>query len=70
MGIREATKGSWGSRMGSAFLGLYGLGGVLVGIFPGDEVDAAGLVVSPTSVGLRHGSFQGYSDGFSRHLEE
>ena len=28
MGIREATKGSWGSRMGSAFLGLYGLGGV------------------------------------------
>jgi hypothetical protein len=68
-GIREATKGSWGSRMGSAFLGLYGLGGVLVGIFPGDEVDAAGRVVSPTSVGLRHGSFQGYSDGFSRsHL--
>jgi hypothetical protein len=28
MGIREATKGSWGSRMGSAFLALYGLGGV------------------------------------------
>ena len=54
MGIREATKGSWGSRMGSAFFGLYGLGGVLVGIFPTDEVDAAGRVVSPTSVGTVH----------------
>jgi hypothetical membrane protein len=54
MGIRVVTKGSWGSRVGSAFLGLYGLGGILVGIFPGDEVDAAGLVVSPTSVGIVH----------------
>jgi|SRR5215213_2559421 len=54
VGIREATKGSWGSRMGSAFFGLYGLGGVLVGIFPTDEVDAAGRVVSPTSVGTVH----------------
>ena len=54
MGIRVATKGSWGSRMGSAFFGLYGLGGILVGIFPTDEVDAAGRVESPTSVGTVH----------------
>src|SRR5215208_2033801 len=32
VGIREATKGSWGSRMGSAFFGLYGLGGVGLGL--------------------------------------
>jgi hypothetical membrane protein len=54
VGIREATKGWWGSRMGSTFFGLYGLGGVLVGIFPTDEVDAAGRVESPTSVGTMH----------------
>jgi hypothetical membrane protein len=51
VGIRETTKGSWGSCIGSAFFGLYGLGGVLVGMFPTDEVDAAGRIVSPTSVG-------------------
>lgn len=54
LGIRVATKGSWGSRVGSAFFGLYGLGGILVGIFPTDEVDAAGHVGSPTSVGAVH----------------
>jgi hypothetical protein len=44
VGIRVATKGSWGSRVGSVFIGLYGLGGILVGIFPTDEVDAAGSI--------------------------
>ena len=53
-GIRAATKGSWGSRVGSVFIGLYGLGGILVGIFPTDEVDAAGRIESPTSVGTVH----------------
>ena len=53
-GIRVATKGSWGSRVGSVFIGLYGLGGILVGIFPTDEVDAAGRIESPTSVGTVH----------------
>ena len=54
VGIRVATKSSWGSRIGSAFIGLYGLGAILVGIFPTNEVDAAGRVVSPTSVGTVH----------------
>jgi hypothetical membrane protein len=54
VGIRVATKGSWGSRVGSVFIGLYGLGGILVGIFPTGEVDAAGSVESPTSVGIVH----------------
>jgi hypothetical membrane protein len=47
-------KGSWGSRIGSAFIGLYGLDAILVGIFPTDEVDAVGQVESPTSVGTVH----------------
>jgi hypothetical membrane protein len=54
VGIRVATKGSWGSRIGFAFIGLYGLGAIVVGIFPTDEVDAAGRVESPTSVGTVH----------------
>jgi hypothetical membrane protein len=55
VGIRVVTKGSWGSPIGSTFIGLYGLGGILVGrIFPTDEVGAAGRVESPTSVGTIH----------------
>jgi hypothetical protein len=53
-GIREATKGSWGSRLGSALVGLYGVGIVLAGIFPTDEIDPAGHAVSPTSAGTVH----------------
>jgi hypothetical membrane protein len=54
VGIRMATKGSWGSRVGSAFLGLYGLGAILAGIFPTDEVGPAGDVASPTIGGAVH----------------
>jgi hypothetical protein len=54
VGIREATRGSWESPLGSTFFGLYGLGFILAGIFPTDEVDAAGRVGSPTSVGTVH----------------
>ena len=54
VGIRVATKGSWSSRIGSAFIGLYGLGAIVVGIFPTDEGDAAGRVESPTSIGTVH----------------
>jgi len=54
--VREATNGSWGSRLGSALVGLYGVGMFLTGIFPTDEVDLAGRVVgSPTIAGTAHG---------------
>jgi Protein of unknown function (DUF998) len=49
--ILETTKGSWGSRIGSAFLGLYGLGGVLVGIFPTKALRKA-RNVSPASTAV------------------
>jgi hypothetical protein len=54
VGVREATNGSWGTRLGSALVGLYGVGLILAGIMPTDEFDPAGRVVSPTSVGTMH----------------
>ena len=54
VGIRMATNGSWGLRLGSALIGLYGIGAILVGIFPTDEIDPAGRVESPTLVGSVH----------------
>ena len=52
--IREVTKGSWGSRLGSTLVGMYGVGLVLAGLFPTYETDPAGHAVSPTSVGTVH----------------
>lgn len=53
--VREATNGSWGSRLGSALVGLFGVGIILTGIFPTDEIDSAGRVVgSPTIAGTVH----------------
>jgi hypothetical membrane protein len=54
VGVREATNGSWGTRLGSTLVGLYGVGLILAGILPTDEIDPAGRVVSPTSVGTMH----------------
>lgn len=54
VGVREATNGSWGTRLGSALVGLYGVGLILAGILPTDEIGLAGRVVSPTSVGTMH----------------
>jgi hypothetical protein len=54
VGVREATNGSWGSRLSSGLVGLYGVGVILAGIFPTDEIDPAGRVESPTSVGAVH----------------
>ena len=52
--IREVTKGSWGSRLGSTLVGMYGVGLVLAGLFPTYETDPAGHAVSPTSAGTVH----------------
>ena len=54
VGVREATNGSWGSRLGSVLVGLYGVGAILAAIFPTDEIDPAGRIGSPTSVGAIH----------------
>ena len=54
LGVRGATRGSWGSRPGSLLLGLFGVSVLLAGIFPTDAVDAAGRVHSPTTAGTIH----------------
>jgi Protein of unknown function (DUF998) len=54
LGIRETTRGSWGSRVGSAMVGLFGINVLLAGIFPTDAIDAEGQVLSPTIAGTVH----------------
>lgn len=54
LGIRETTRGSWGSRAGFAMVGLFGINVFLAGIFPTDAIDAEGRVLSPTAVGTIH----------------
>lgn len=53
-GIRETTRGSWGSRAGFVIVGLFGINVFLAGIFPTDAIDAEGQVLSPTTVGAIH----------------
>jgi hypothetical membrane protein len=54
VGIRRTTSGSWGSRVGSFLIGLYGVGAILVGIFPTDRIDSAADLLSLTTVGAVH----------------
>lgn len=54
VGVREATRGSWGTRLSSALVGLYGVCLILAGVFPTDEIDPAGRVETPTIVGAIH----------------
>ena len=54
VGVRRTTSGSWGSRVGSSLIGLYGVGAILVGIFPTDRIDAAADLLSLTTVGTVH----------------
>ena len=54
VGVREATNSSWGSRLGSVLVGLYGIDAILAGIFPTDEIDPTRRVGSPTSAGAIH----------------
>jgi hypothetical protein len=52
--IRRLTKGTWGSLVGPVLVGLYGLGAVLVAIFPTDRVDTATDVWTQSTTGLIH----------------
>lgn len=54
VGIRRTTSGSWGSREGSSSIGLFGVGAILVGIFPTDRIEAAADLLSLTTVGTVH----------------
>jgi hypothetical protein len=54
LGVREATRGSWGSRVGAVLLGIFGVSLLLAGIFPTDAIDAAGRTHSPSTAGSIH----------------
>jgi hypothetical protein len=52
--IRQLTKGTWGSLVGPLLVGLYGLGAILVAIFPTDRVDTAADVWTQSTLGMIH----------------
>ena len=54
LGIRETTRGSWGSRAGFVMVGLFGINVFLAGVFPTDAINAEGQVLSPTIAGTVH----------------
>jgi hypothetical protein len=52
--IRQLTKGAWGSLVGPLLVGLFGLGAILVAIFPTEQVDTAMDVLTQSATGLIH----------------
>jgi len=44
--IRQLTKGSWGSRVGSLLVGVYGAEAILSAVFPTDRIDSGRSVVA------------------------
>ena len=52
--LRQLTAGTWGSRVGSLLVGLYGVGAVLVAIFPTDRVDHPDDVWTQSTTGMIH----------------
>lgn len=54
VGVRWATNGSWGSRVGSLLVGFFGAGSILLAIFPTDRTDTPEDLSSMTTVGTIH----------------
>ena len=52
--LGRLTAGIWGSRVGSLLVGLYGVGALLIAIFPTDRVDSASDVWSQSTSGTIH----------------
>jgi DNA-binding MarR family transcriptional regulator len=52
--IRQLTAGCRGSFVGSLLIGVYGLGGLVVAIFPTDRIDSRTDVVSQSTTGWIH----------------
>jgi hypothetical protein len=52
--LRQLTAGTWGSRAGSLLVIVYGVGAILVAIFPTDRIDSPADVASQSTTGLIH----------------
>ncbi|HMQ52364.1 MAG TPA: DUF998 domain-containing protein [Anaerolineae bacterium] len=47
--IRQLTEGAWGSLVGSLLVAIYGVGAILVAIFPTDRIDTVDLSAQSTT---------------------
>ncbi len=52
--IRQLTAGTWGSRVGSLLVGVYGVGAILVALFPTDRIDNPDEVWAQSTTGMIH----------------
>lgn len=52
--IRQLTKGVWGSLVGPLLVGLFGLGAILVAIFPTDRVNSSIDILTQSTAGMLH----------------
>jgi hypothetical protein len=52
--IRQLTMGTWGSGVGSLLVAVYGIGAILVAIFPTDRVDDPEDLTSLSTTSLIH----------------
>jgi hypothetical protein len=52
--IRQLTRGSRGSFLGSLLIGIYGVAGLVVAIFPTDRIDSRADVTSQSVIGWVH----------------
>jgi hypothetical protein len=52
--IRQLTAGARGSFLGSLLIGVYGLGSLVVAIFPTDRIDSRNDVLSQSTIGWIH----------------
>jgi hypothetical protein len=54
-GIHRLTAGTRGSLLGSVFIAIYGLGALVVAIFPTDRIDSKADVWTQSTTGWIHG---------------
>ena len=52
--LRKLTAGTWGSRVGSLLVGVYGVGAVLIAILPTDRIDSPADMAALSTAGLIH----------------
>lgn len=52
--IRRLTVGAWGSITGSLLVAVYGLGAILVAVFPTDRIDSPADVWTQSTTGMIH----------------
>lgn len=52
--VRQLSAGTWGSRVGTLLIGIYGVGAILVAIFPTGRIDHPDDVWAQSTTGLIH----------------